>query len=44
MKPVNQWLNEYGASHRDPRNKVTHWLGIPLILFAIVAGLKAVPR
>lgn len=43
MKTLNQWLDEYSASHRNPKNKLTHWLGIPLIVFAIWCALKAIP-
>lgn len=43
MKTLHQWLDEYSASHRNPRNKLTHWIGIPLIVFAIWCALKAVP-
>lgn len=43
MKTLDQWLAEYSASHRNANNKLTHWLGIPLIVFALFAGLKAVP-
>lgn len=43
MKTLPQWLTEYGASHRDASNKLTHWVGIPLIVFAVFAGLKAIP-
>jgi uncharacterized membrane protein YGL010W len=43
MKSLNQWLDEYSASHRNPRNKLTHWIGIPLIVFAIWCALKAIP-
>lgn len=43
MKSLNQWLDEYSASHRNPRNKLTHWIGIPLIVFAVWCALKAVP-
>lgn len=43
MKTLDQWLAEYSASHRNTKNKMTHWLGIPLIVFAVFAGLKALP-
>jgi len=43
MKSLNQWLDEYSASHRNPRNKLTHWIGIPLIVFAVWCALKAIP-
>ena len=34
---------EYGAYHRDRRNLVCHEIGIPLIVFGIVALLRLVP-
>lgn len=43
MKTLNAWLDEYGASHRNHSNKLTHWLGIPLIVFAVFAALKGMP-
>lgn len=43
MKTLTQWLDEYSASHRNPRNKLTHWIGIPLIVFAVWCALKAIP-
>ena len=43
MKTLHQWLDEYSASHRNPRNKLTHWIGIPLIVFAVWCALKAIP-
>ena len=43
MKTLDQWLAEYSFSHRNTTNKMTHWVGIPLIVFALFAGLKAVP-
>ena len=43
MKTLQQWLDEYSASHRNPHNKLTHWIGIPLIVFAVWCALKAMP-
>jgi uncharacterized membrane protein YGL010W len=28
-------LNAYAAYHRDPRNKATHFIGVPLVTFSI---------
>jgi uncharacterized membrane protein YGL010W len=39
MKTVEQNLTQYAAYHRDRRNIATHFAGIPMILFAIVAAL-----
>ncbi|MGB5587430.1 MAG: Mpo1-like protein, partial [Gammaproteobacteria bacterium] len=31
MKPVQQWLDEYGESHQNPTNKIIHWICVPVI-------------
>jgi len=36
MRTINQWLDEYGESHRDETNKAIHWICVPVIFFAIV--------
>lgn len=28
-------LAAYAAYHRDPRNRATHWIGVPMIAFAV---------
>jgi uncharacterized membrane protein YGL010W len=43
MKTLKSWLNEYSESHLNPVNKTLHWICIPLIVFAIFCGLKALP-
>ena len=35
MTPSTSLLVQYARYHRDPRNIATHYLGIPLIVFAI---------
>jgi uncharacterized membrane protein YGL010W len=42
MRPIEQLLTQYAAYHRDRRNIATHFLGIPLIVFAIVLALAVV--
>jgi uncharacterized membrane protein YGL010W len=34
-RPWNVWVSEYELSHRDPRNRLCHTLGIPMIVVAI---------
>ena len=34
-RPWNAWVSEYELSHRDPRNRFCHTLGIPMIVAAI---------
>jgi uncharacterized membrane protein YGL010W len=42
MRPIEELLTQYAAYHRDRRNIATHFLGIPLIVFAIVLALATV--
>jgi uncharacterized membrane protein YGL010W len=41
VKPLEQNLTQYAAYHRDRRNIATHFVGIPMIMFALVVGLAA---
>ncbi|HZZ92070.1 MAG TPA: Mpo1-like protein [Usitatibacter sp.] len=42
MKTVGQNLTQYAAYHRDRRNIATHFLGVPMIQFSVVAALALV--
>ncbi len=42
MRSLEESLAQYAASHRDRRNIATHFLGIPLVVFAIVLALALV--
>ncbi len=35
MLTLKQHMQSYGAYHRDPRNKLTHFVGVPLVTFAL---------
>jgi len=35
-------LDDYAAYHRNPRNKLTHYVGIPLIVLSLIALLRRV--
>jgi uncharacterized membrane protein YGL010W len=35
MRTINQWLNEYGESHKNETNKSIHWICVPAIFFSI---------
>ncbi len=39
MKSVEQNLTQYAACHRDRRNIATHFLGVPMIVFAVILAL-----
>ena len=42
MKPIDQWLNEYGESHKEETNKTIHWICVPTIFlsFALFKKIK----
>lgn len=40
MKTLVDQLSKYAAYHRDPRNLVTHVIGIPMIVVAVVTLLS----
>jgi len=43
MRTVNQWLVEYGDSHRNPKNKALHWVCVPVIVWSIIGLLWSLP-
>ncbi|HUX72420.1 MAG TPA: Mpo1-like protein [Steroidobacteraceae bacterium] len=43
MRRVDQWLSEYGESHRHPINKRLHWICVPVIVWCVIALLWSVP-
>ncbi len=36
MKNVVELMVSYSSYHRDPRNKATHFIGVPLVTFSIL--------
>jgi uncharacterized membrane protein YGL010W len=43
MRTMHQWLDEYGASHRNSTNEVLHWICVPAIALTVVGFLWAIP-
>lgn len=39
MLTLKQQMQSYGAYHRDPRNKLTHFFGVPLVTFSLFVFL-----
>lgn len=42
MKSLEENLTQYAAYHRDRRNIATHFVGVPMIVFAIILALATV--
>jgi len=42
MSGIEQNLTQYAAYHRDRRNIATHFVGVPMIVFAVVLALAVV--
>ena len=42
MRTTNQWLDEYGESHKNETNKAIHWICVPTIFFTIVGLLYCI--
>jgi uncharacterized membrane protein YGL010W len=43
MRTVEQWFGEYAESHEHRHNKLLHWLCVPVIVFAVIGLLWALP-
>ena len=43
MRTVDQWLGEYGDSHRNPTNKSLHWICVPVIVWCVMGLLWITP-
>jgi len=43
MRSVNEWFGNYSKDHRNPTNRLIHWICVPLILWAVIAALWAIP-
>jgi uncharacterized membrane protein YGL010W len=40
MLTLKQQMQSYGTYHRDPRNKLTHFFGVPLVTFSLFLFLS----
>jgi uncharacterized membrane protein YGL010W len=43
MRPIDRLFGEYADFHRDFRNQLTHYAGIPLIVLAVVGFFARIP-
>ena len=40
MQNIKELMRSYASYHRDPRNKATHFVGVPLIVYALFIALS----
>ena len=43
MRTANQWLDDYGDSHRNHTNKALHWICVPVIAWCVLGLLWSLP-
>ena len=43
MKTGQEWIAEYSESHRNPKNKLLHWICVPAIMWTVLAFLWVIP-
>lgn len=43
MRTVQQWFDEYGESHSNPRNELLHFVCVPPIVMCVIGFLWAIP-
>lgn len=42
-RSAQAWFDEYSESHRNPTNKLLHWVCVPVILLSVLGLLWALP-
>ena len=42
-KTADQWLAEYGESHRNDTNELIHWICVPIIFYCVLGLIWSVP-
>lgn len=43
MRTLDQWMNEYGVSHKNPTNQLIHKVCVPLIMLSVVGLFWVIP-
>lgn len=43
MNTMQEWLDAYGVSHKNPTNKALHWVCVPVIFVSLIGLLSILP-
>ena len=43
MKTIGEWLSLYGRDHQNPKNKLIHWICVPVIMYTVLGLLWCLP-
>jgi uncharacterized membrane protein YGL010W len=43
MQTMQWFLDRYGESHKNPTNKMIHWICVPAIMFSLFGLIMAIP-
>lgn len=43
MRTIDEWISEYGESHKNSINKMIHWICVPLIMLSLLALIEIIP-
>ena len=43
MRTIDEWISEYGESHKNSTNKMIHWFCVPLIMLSLLALIEIIP-
>ena len=44
MRTFDQWMDEYGVSHKNPLNQKIHKICVPLIMLTVIGFFWLIPR
>jgi uncharacterized membrane protein YGL010W len=43
MRTFNEWMAEYGVSHKHPTNQIIHKIFVPLIMLSVIGIIWSIP-
>jgi uncharacterized membrane protein YGL010W len=43
MRSIHEWFASYADDHRNPTNRMLHWICVPTIMWTVIAALWTAP-